>query len=187
MSQVQNMINANAPMVFTYKYSRPQVQRIAHPVNIEGDIVTAVESDTGRWKRFKLDGIHFPSPLENKIQNMINTNSCMIFTYKYSNPNLHRAVYPVKIENNVVIGNDASTGQFKSFKLDGIQFHDYDLVSRIQVFLNANAFMAFNYKHSNSHINRIVRPICIEGDCMVAMEVDTCKYKSFKLDGIQLI
>jgi hypothetical protein len=63
MSQsVQYIIDANAPMVFTYAHSRPEVQRIVYPTRIRGDTVSTIDAETGKYKKFKLDGIIFPQP-----------------------------------------------------------------------------------------------------------------------------
>jgi hypothetical protein len=58
---VQSMIDCNCPMVFYYTHSKPELKRIAHPILIVGKHVVCVESDTGKHKRFRLDGIQFPS------------------------------------------------------------------------------------------------------------------------------
>jgi hypothetical protein len=63
---VQSMIDCNCPMVFYYTHSKPELKRIAHPILIVGKHVVCVESDTGRHKRFRLDGIKFP-PVEEML------------------------------------------------------------------------------------------------------------------------
>lgn len=68
---VQSMIDCNCPMVFYYNHSRPEVKRIVHPILIVGKHVICVESDTGKHKRFKLDGIQFPEE-KNECEGCIN-------------------------------------------------------------------------------------------------------------------
>ena len=57
---IQSMIDSNAGMVFYYTHSRPELKRTVHPIAIVGKIVACVETDTGKHKNFKLDGINFP-------------------------------------------------------------------------------------------------------------------------------
>ena len=57
---VQSMIDANAPMVFYYTHSKPELKRIVHPILIIKNHVVCVDSNTGLHKRFKLNGIQFP-------------------------------------------------------------------------------------------------------------------------------
>jgi len=57
---IQTMIDCNAGMVFYYRYSRPELKRIAHPVFIKGNNVICMMQD-GFTKSFKIDGIEFPS------------------------------------------------------------------------------------------------------------------------------
>ena len=57
---IELMIGCNCPMVFYYAHSRPELKRIVLPINIVGKNVVCVESDTGKRKLFKLDGIQFP-------------------------------------------------------------------------------------------------------------------------------
>jgi hypothetical protein len=87
MSQnVQCIIDANAPMVFTYAYSRPEIQRIAHPIHIKWDIVSTIDTETGKYKKFKLDGIIFPKyePSTGYISYMIEEGLNISFYYSDS-------------------------------------------------------------------------------------------------------
>jgi hypothetical protein len=56
---IQTMIDCNAGMIFYYKYSQPELKRIAHPVSIKGNNVICMMQD-GFTKSFKIDGINFP-------------------------------------------------------------------------------------------------------------------------------
>ncbi len=128
---VQTMIDCNAGMVFNYAYSQPELQRIAHPIIIIGNHVVCVEADTGRHKRFKLDGIRFPpeEDLSNELEKMnINVegtiNSCiksrtkLVFTYEKSHPERVREVIPEKLVDNRMYGFDE--GAYKSFYVSHI-------------------------------------------------------------------
>ncbi len=70
---VQSMIDCNAGMVFYYVHSKPELKRMVHPILIVGNHVVCVEADTGKHKRFKLDGIRFPP--ENDLLDMAEENS----------------------------------------------------------------------------------------------------------------
>jgi hypothetical protein len=115
---VQSMIDCNCPMVFYYTHSKPKLQRIAHPVLIVGKHVVCVESNTGKHKRFKLDGIQFPpeNTKENKlneVENIINAHINKQFSFTYSNPwedesvvNEIKTVIVEKIANGQMLGRE---------------------------------------------------------------------------------
>ena len=130
---VQSMIDCNCPMVFYYTHSKPKLQRIAHPVLIVGKHVVCVESNTGKHKRFKLDGIQFPPEnklldtaeenskevkdlfqLQNKLnelENIINEHINKQFSFTYSNPwenvvNEVKTVIVEKIANGQMLGRE---------------------------------------------------------------------------------
>ena len=100
MSQsVQYIIDANAPMVFTYAHSRPEVQRIVYPTRIRGDTVSTIDAETGKYKKFKLDGIIFPQPepsIEEYLSYAIDEGLTLSFYYRNSNPDVKRMGVPIK-------------------------------------------------------------------------------------------
>lgn len=104
MSQsVQYIIDANAPMVFTYAYSRPEVQRIVYPTRIRGDTVSTIDAETGKYKKFKLDGIIFPQPepsIEEYLSYAIEEGLTLSFYYRNSNPDVKRMGVPIKFSKN---------------------------------------------------------------------------------------
>ena len=124
MSQaVQHIIDANAPMVFTYAHSRPKVQRVVYPTGITGEIVSTIDAETGKYKKFKLDGIIFPTPPDNEwISYSIDQGLTVSFTYRYSNPDLKRVGVPIKLSKNgqsVLV--KLSDVEEKYFKISGIE------------------------------------------------------------------
>lgn len=102
MSQsVQHIIDANAPMVFTYAYSRPEFQRMVYPIGIVGDVVHTLDAETNKFKKFKLDGIVFPKPSNEKILSYaLEQGSTVSFYYRNSNPEFKRVGVPVKLSKN---------------------------------------------------------------------------------------
>ena len=102
MSQaVQHIINANAPMVFNYAYSRPEIRRIVYPTGIEGNLVHTLDAETGKFKKFKLDGISFPQPdVQTLISYAMEEGMTVSFNYSYSNSFLTRVGVPVKFSKN---------------------------------------------------------------------------------------
>jgi hypothetical protein len=104
MSQsVQYIIDANAPMVFTYAHSRPEVQRIVYPTRIRGDTVSTIDAETGKYKKFKLDGIVFPQPepsIEEYLSYAIDEGLTLSFYYRNSNPDVKRMGVPIKLSKN---------------------------------------------------------------------------------------
>ncbi len=108
MSQsVQYIIDANAPMVFTYAHSRPEVQRIVYPTRIRGDTVSTIDAETGKYKKFKLDGIIFPQPepqhepsMEEYLSYAIDEGLTISFYYRNSNPIVKRMGVPIKFSKN---------------------------------------------------------------------------------------
>ena len=144
---VQSMIDCNAGMVFTYKHSRPELQRIVHPIMIVGNHVVCIESANGLYKRFRLDGIVLPEEnteesinyINENFQSMVNiegeklesnldminrcieNNEYILFTYTKSRPEYVRKVIPEKvIENNKFTGFDLDTGSYKTFYISYI-------------------------------------------------------------------
>ena len=108
MSQsVQYIIDANAPMVFTYAHSRPEVQRIVYPTGIKGDTVRTIDVETGKFKKFRLDGIIFPQPdFQQLVSYAIDQRLTVSFNYRYSNPDSKRVGVPVKLSkkgNSVLV------------------------------------------------------------------------------------
>jgi hypothetical protein len=104
MSQsVQYIIDANAPMVFTYAHSRPEVQRIVYPTRIRGDTVSTIDAENGKYKKFKLDGIIFPQPepsIEEYFSYAIDEGLTLSFYYRNSNPDVKRMGIPIKLSKN---------------------------------------------------------------------------------------
>jgi hypothetical protein len=104
MSQsVQYIIDANAPMVFTYAHSRPEVQRIVYPTRIRGDTVSTIDAETGKYKKFKLDGIIFPQPepsIKEYLSYAIDEGLTLSFYYRNSNPDVKRMGVPIKFSKN---------------------------------------------------------------------------------------
>jgi len=104
MSQsVQYIIDANAPMVFTYAHSRPEVQRIVYPTRINGNTVSTIDAETGKYKNFKLDGIIFPQPepsIEEYLSYAIDEGLTLSFYYRNSNPDVKRMGVPIKFSKN---------------------------------------------------------------------------------------
>lgn len=102
MSQaVQHIIDANAPMVFTYAYSRPEFQRIVYPIGIKGENVHTLDAETNKFKKFKLDGIVFPKPSNEKILSYaVEKGSTISFYYRNSHSELKRVGIPVKFSKN---------------------------------------------------------------------------------------
>lgn len=102
MSQaVQHIIDANAPMVFTYAHSRPKFQRIVYPIGIVGDVVHTLDAETEKFKKFKLDGIVFPKPSNEKILSYaVEKGSTIFFNYRNSHSELIRVGVPVKFSKN---------------------------------------------------------------------------------------
>lgn len=138
MSQsVQYIIDANAPMVFTYAHSRPEVQRIVYPTGIKGDTVRTIDVETGKYKKFKLDGIIFPQPeVKQWISYSIDQRLTVSFNYRYSNPDSKRVGVPVKLSkkgNSVLVRLETylpyrrwsnqipSYVEHKYFKISGIE------------------------------------------------------------------
>ncbi len=103
MSQsVQYIIDANAPMVFNYAYSRPEFQRIVHPIGIVGDVVHTLDAETGKFKKFKLDGIIFPNYAASAeyLSYAIEQGFTVSFYYRNSNPEFKRVGVPVKLSKD---------------------------------------------------------------------------------------
>ena len=103
MSQsVQYIIDANAPMVFNYAYSRPEFQRIVHPIGIVGDVVHTLDAETNKFKKFKLDGIIFPTYAASAeyLSYAIEQGFTISFYYRNSNPDFKRLGVPVKLSKN---------------------------------------------------------------------------------------
>ena len=138
MSQsVQYIIDANAPMVFNYAHSRPEVQRIVYPTGIKGDTVRTIDVETGKYKKFKLDGIIFPQPeVKQWISYSIDQRLTVSFNYRYSNPDSKRVGVPVKLSkkgNSVLVRLETylpyrrwsnqipSYVEHKYFKISGIE------------------------------------------------------------------
>ena len=96
---VQHIIDANAPMVFTYAYSRPEFQRMVYPIGIVGDVVHTLDAETEKFKKFKLDGIVFPKPSNEKILSYA-LGSTVSFYYRNSHSELKRVGVPVKFSKN---------------------------------------------------------------------------------------
>uniref|UniRef100_A0A6C0DK43 Uncharacterized protein n=1 Tax=viral metagenome TaxID=1070528 RepID=A0A6C0DK43_9ZZZZ len=124
MSQaVQHIIDANAPMVFTYAHSRPKVQRVVYPTGITGETVSTIDAETGKYKKFKLDGIIFPTPpVDEWISYSIDQGLTVTFNYRYSNPDLKRIGVPIKLSKNgqsVLV--KLSDVEEKYFKISGIE------------------------------------------------------------------
>jgi len=71
---IQTMIDCNAGMIFYYKYSQPELKRIAHPVSIKGNNVICMMQD-GFTKSFKIDGINFPPERINEWEKDLNEDS----------------------------------------------------------------------------------------------------------------
>ena len=99
---VQYIIDANAPMVFTYAYSRPEFQRIVHPIGIVGDVVHTLDAETGKFKKFKLDGIVFPNyeASAEYLSYAIEQGFTVSFYYRNSNPEFKRVGVPVKLSKD---------------------------------------------------------------------------------------
>jgi hypothetical protein len=99
---VQYIIDANAPMVFTYAHSRPEFQRIVHPIGIVGDVVHTLDAETGKFKKFKLDGIIFPNYAASAeyLSYAIEQGFTVSFYYRNSNPEFKRVGVPVKLSKD---------------------------------------------------------------------------------------
>lgn len=99
---IQHLIDANAPMVFTYAHSRPEVQRIVYPVGIVDDVVHTIDTETGKTKKFKLDGIIFPpyKPTSEYLSYAIKNGLTISFNYRKSHPELKRLGIPIKISKS---------------------------------------------------------------------------------------
>jgi len=138
MSQaVQHIIDANAPMVFTYAHSRPEVRRIVYPTGINGNTVNTIDAETGKFKKFKLDGIIFPKPdVQQWVSYAIDQGLTVSFNYLNSNPEFKRVGVPVKLSkngNSVLVrletylpyrrysNQDPSYVEHKYFKISGIE------------------------------------------------------------------
>jgi hypothetical protein len=56
----------------------------------------------------------------------------MVFRYTYSQPNVIRSFFPTSLyqgkEEQVMVGKNTHTGEFRSFKLSGIHFETQDLL-----------------------------------------------------------
>jgi len=103
MSQsVQHIIDANAPMVFNYAHSRPEIQRIVYPIGIVGDVVHTLDAETNKFKKFKLDGIIFPTYRASAeyLSYAIEQGFTISFYYRNSNPEFKRVGVPVKLSKN---------------------------------------------------------------------------------------
>lgn len=66
------------------------------------------------------------------IQYFIDNACPMVFRYTYSQPNIIRSFFPTSIyrgnEEEVMVGKNTHTGQFRSFKISGINFETKDLL-----------------------------------------------------------
>ncbi len=103
MSQsVQHIIDANAPMVFTYAHSRPEFQRIVYPIGIVGDVVHTLDAETNKFKKFKLDGIIFPTYRASAeyLSYAIEQGFTISLYYRNSTPEFKRVGVPVKLSKN---------------------------------------------------------------------------------------
>ncbi len=56
-NQIQSMIDSNSGLIFRYAHSNPELVRFVNPVSIIGSNVLTTEPITGKYKKFKLDGI----------------------------------------------------------------------------------------------------------------------------------
>ena len=113
---VQTMIDCNAGMVFYYTHSKPELKRIVHPILIVNNHVVCVESDTGKHKRFKLDGIRFPVGEEITVEDIINKhikeNKPLTFTYTHNSPYEHRYNKVYTVEPSIIKDDLLITREF---------------------------------------------------------------------------
>ncbi len=77
--QIQSMIETKRGMNFTYFLSRPEVMRFATPISIDGENVLTIDSATGTYKKFKLDGI-----ILFKNNQPVYDTECEGYAYKYA-------------------------------------------------------------------------------------------------------
>jgi hypothetical protein len=125
VSQIQSAISSKKPISFRYSYSHPDTNRIAEPMSLANGSLVAREN--GNVKRFNIDGINLISTsstpsVKTTIQQMINANATMVFTYSSSQPEKVRYASPIEIKGDLVIAVEADTGKYKRFKLEGINF-----------------------------------------------------------------
>jgi hypothetical protein len=127
---VQTMIDCNAGMVFYYTHSKPELKRMVHPILIVNNHVVCVESDTGKHKRFKLDGIKFPvdevqeiisdfeelstddDDIEDIINEHIKENKPLTFTYTHNSPYEHRYNKVYTVEPSIIKDDLLITREF---------------------------------------------------------------------------
>lgn len=124
VSQIQSAINSKKPISFWYSYSHPDTERVVEPMSLANGSLVAREN--GNFKRFNIDGINLIASEKNDtiktIDEMINANATMVFTYSLSQPEKVRYASPIEIKGDLVIAVEADTGKYKSFKLEGIHF-----------------------------------------------------------------
>jgi hypothetical protein len=118
---VQSMIDCNAGMVFYYAHSKPELKRMVHPILIVSNHVVCVEADTGKHKRFKLDGIKFPVDAEDEVQEItvediinehIKENKPLTFTYTHNSPYEHRYNKVYTVEPSIIKDDLLITREF---------------------------------------------------------------------------
>jgi hypothetical protein len=97
---IKYMIDANAPMIFTYSYSRPEVKRIAYPVDVKGNIVSTIDAETGKYKKFKVEGITLIPSIEDQIYRAIEEDLTISFYYRNLEPLSLRSGVPIRFLND---------------------------------------------------------------------------------------
>jgi len=132
-----------------------------------------------------------------QIQSAINSKKPISFWYSYSHPDTNRVVEPISFTHCSLVARE--NGSVKRFIIDGINLisTQSDVVPKastssevettIKQMINSNATMVFKYSLSQPEKVRYASPIGIEGDCVLAVEADTGKYKRFKLANIQFV
>ena len=122
VSQIQSAINSKKPISFWYSYSHPDTERVVEPMSLANGSLVAREN--GNFKRFNIDGINLIASEKNDtiktIDEMINANATMVFTYSLSQPEKVRYASPIEIKGDLVIAVEADTGKYKSFKLNNL-------------------------------------------------------------------
>ena len=195
VSQIQCAINSKKPISFWYSYSHPDTNRIVEPMSLANGSLVAREK--GSVKRFNIDGINLIASEKNDtiktIDEMINANATMVFTYSLSQPEKVRYASPIEIKGDLVIAVEADTGKYKSFKLEGIKFVDEakpekqedDIKKRLQKALDNKEIIKIRYSYSQPDLERIVVPWSLGED---KLNVNECGvFKSFLLSGIKFV
>ncbi len=124
-----------------------------------------------------------------QIQSAINSKKPISFWYSYSHPDKNRVVEPISLTHCSFVARE--NGSVKRFIIDGINLISTQSTSSVETtikqMIDSNATMVFKYSLSQPEKVRYASPIGIEGDCVLAVEADTGKYKLFKLANIQFV